>query len=135
MTRLPDVGVLLVAFVACVGCGGAAAQTAGAKPWPTRVVRIVLPGSPGAGSDIIGRVLAQPLTKSFGQTFIIDNRPGAANIIASRALFRAVLSAALCPVARSEMLERLSKPTAITVSKIIKVSVTISAKPAAGFLG
>lgn len=63
------------------------AQT-GAKPstasaYPSRVVRIVLPGSPGAGSDIIGRVLAQPLSKSLGQNFVVDNRPGAANIIAT----------------------------------------------------
>ena len=69
----------------------AVAQTPGAsaKAWPTRVVRIVLPGSPGAGSDIIGRVLAQPLTKSIGQTFIIDNRPGAANIIATEVVAKA----------------------------------------------
>ena len=59
------------------------AQSGSAKAWPTRVVRVVLPGSPGAGSDIIGRILAQPLTKSFGQTFLVDNRPGAANIIAT----------------------------------------------------
>ena len=64
------------------GCGSCA-QSGAIKSWPARVVRIVLPGSPGAGSDIIGRVLAQPLTKSLGQTFIIDNRPGAANIIAT----------------------------------------------------
>lgn len=59
------------------------AQGAAAKAWPNRVVRIVLPGSPGAGSDIIGRVIAAPLSKSLAQSFVIDNRPGAANIIAT----------------------------------------------------
>lgn len=65
------------------------AQSGAAKAWPTRVVRVVLPGSPGAGSDIIGRVLTQPLTKSFGQTFLVDNRPGAANIIATEVVAKA----------------------------------------------
>jgi tripartite-type tricarboxylate transporter receptor subunit TctC len=71
------------------GNASAQAPAASAKGWPTRVVRIVLPGSPGAGSDIIGRVLAQPLTKSLGQNFIIDNRPGAANIIATEVAAKA----------------------------------------------
>lgn len=74
------------AVLLCAGLAGShalAQPAATAKNWPNRVVRIVLPGSPGAGSDIIGRVLAQPLSKSLGQTFIVDNRPGAANIIAT----------------------------------------------------
>lgn len=55
-----------------------------------------------------------------------------ANIMASRALLRAMLPAADCPEERSEILDRVSKPTAITVSRIIKLSVTISAKPDSG---
>ena len=83
--------VFAALFVALLFSSATFAQTtgAGAKPWPTRLVRIVLPGSPGAGSDIIGRVLAQPLTKNLGQTFIIDNRPGAANIIATEVAAKA----------------------------------------------
>ena len=74
-------------IVAVVSTATVYAQTS-VKPstasvYPSRVVRIVLPGSPGAGSDIIGRVLAQPLSKSLGQNFVVDNRPGAANIIAT----------------------------------------------------
>ena len=78
-----------VTFPAGLVVSGAQAQTAGTKPWPVRVVRIVLPGSPGAGSDIIGRIVAQPLARSFGQNFIIDNRPGAANIIATEVVAKA----------------------------------------------
>ena len=78
--------VLLTSPLCMVHAPFAAAQ--GAKPsaaptYPSRVIRIVLPGSPGAGSDIIGRILAQPLSKSLGQNVVIDNRPGAANIIAT----------------------------------------------------
>ena len=53
-----------------------------------------------------------------------------ASIIASRALERATLADEDCPTERSEMLDSVSNPTAITVSKIIKLRVTISAKPA-----
>jgi hypothetical protein len=41
------------------------------------------PSSPGGGADVIGRLIQQELTKTLGQTFIVDNRPGAANIIAT----------------------------------------------------
>ncbi len=46
-------------------------------------MRFVNPSSPGGGADIIARILAQQLTKSMGQNFLNDNRPGAANIIAT----------------------------------------------------
>jgi tripartite-type tricarboxylate transporter receptor subunit TctC len=90
MTKATGLATIAAWFVTLFNSAAFAQTTgSGAKPWPTRVVRIVLPGSPGAGSDIIGRVLAQPLTKSFGQTFIIDNRPGAANIIATEVAAKA----------------------------------------------
>ena len=81
------------AFTWIAGVSPAMAQPAGkpaaANTYPTRVVRIVLPGSPGAGSDIIGRVLAAPLAKSMGQNFVVDNRPGASNIIATELVAKA----------------------------------------------
>ena len=51
--------------------------------YPTRTVRVMNPSSPGGGGDVIARIIQQELTKSLGQTFIVDNRPGAANIIAT----------------------------------------------------
>ena len=59
-----------------------------------------------------------------------------ANISAIRALARATDIALVCPEDRSEMLESVNKPTAMTVNKIISDKVTISAKPlACGGLG
>jgi len=51
--------------------------------YPNKPVRVYNPSSPGGGADVIGRLIQQELTKNLGQTFIVDNRPGAANIIAT----------------------------------------------------
>lgn len=51
--------------------------------YPTKAVRVYNPSSPGGGGDVIARIIQQELSKNLGQTFIVDNRPGAANIIAT----------------------------------------------------
>ena len=55
-----------------------AAQTALAQHYPHKPVRIVVPFSPGAGTDFLARVIAQHLTQAFGQQFIVENRAGGA---------------------------------------------------------
>jgi tripartite-type tricarboxylate transporter receptor subunit TctC len=51
--------------------------------YPIKTVRVYNPSSPGGGGDVIARIIQQELSKNLGQTFIVDNRPGAANIIAT----------------------------------------------------
>ncbi len=48
--------------------------------WPTKTVRIVVPFAPGGGTDYVARITAQKLTERFGQTFLIENKPGAGGV-------------------------------------------------------
>jgi tripartite-type tricarboxylate transporter receptor subunit TctC len=49
----------------------------GAEDWPARPVRLVIPFAAGTTTDSVGRLLAQHLSRAFGQSFVVDNRSGA----------------------------------------------------------
>src|SRR5690348_2018866 len=57
------------------------ALPAAAQNWPDKPVKIVVPFGPGGPADVYARILAQELTETFKQQFIIDNKPGAGAII------------------------------------------------------
>src|SRR4029077_6147806 len=54
-----------------------AAATAVAQEWPTKTVRIIVPFGPGSTPDMVGRLIADHMQQKLGQTFVIENRPGA----------------------------------------------------------
>jgi tripartite-type tricarboxylate transporter receptor subunit TctC len=62
---------------------------AGAQPWPTRTVRMVVPFPPGGGADAMARMLAQKFSEGTGTTFMVDNRPGAGGVIGTELVARA----------------------------------------------
>ncbi len=58
-----------------------AASVAHGQSYPTKSVRLIVPYAPGGIVDYIGRLVAQRLSNSLGQNFVVDNRPGAGGII------------------------------------------------------
>ena len=66
----------------------AAAQAASVQGWPSRVVKLVVPFTPGGGIDSIGRILGARLTEIWGQQVVIENKPGAGGNIASEFVAR-----------------------------------------------
>lgn len=61
----------------------ALAQTAsgGAKGYPSRSIRMIVPWPAGGGTDIVARTVGQKMSENMGQQIVVDNRPGAAAII------------------------------------------------------
>ena len=49
--------------------------------YPNQPIKLIVPFAPGGGSDFIGRFIADKLTKSLGQTVLVDNRPGAGGLL------------------------------------------------------
>lgn len=78
-TRL--LGVALLAAAA----GAAFAQ----MDYPSRPVRIVVPSSPGGGTDILTRLLTPRFSERLGQQVVVDNRPGAGSIIGNEIVAKA----------------------------------------------
>jgi tripartite-type tricarboxylate transporter receptor subunit TctC len=60
-----------------------------AQEWPSRPVTIVVPSSPGGGTDVYARLLAQALGDSLKQQFVVENRPGASGNIGAAAVAKA----------------------------------------------
>lgn len=67
----------------------ATASWADTGVWPNRPVKIVVPFGAGGNTDIIARIIAQDFTGAFGQPFLVENRPGAAGVLAAEAVARA----------------------------------------------
>src|SRR6266850_813618 len=58
-----------------------AALGASAHDWPSKPVRFIVPYPPGGGTDVIARIVQQPLSEAFGQPIVIENRGGAGGVV------------------------------------------------------
>jgi tripartite-type tricarboxylate transporter receptor subunit TctC len=63
--------------------GVSIAGLAHAQSWPTKPIKLIVPYPPGGGTDVIARIVQEPLAKELGQQVIIDNRGGAGGSIGS----------------------------------------------------
>jgi len=66
-----------------------AAFTTAYAAYPDKTVSVVVPWAPGGTTDILARMLSESLTKTLGQTFIIENKPGASGNIGSNTVAKA----------------------------------------------
>jgi len=78
MVKMVNARLWLLMMSSCLLSGAVSAQT-----WPTKVVRMVTGSVAGGGADITGRPIAQRMSELLKQQVIIDNRPGAAGLLAN----------------------------------------------------
>jgi tripartite-type tricarboxylate transporter receptor subunit TctC len=67
----------------------AEAATSGAPVYPARPVRVVVPQSAGGSTDLVARIVVQRMGDAMGQTFVVDNRPGAGSLNGTEAVAKA----------------------------------------------
>jgi len=79
----------IIFICAVVLMGSIPARQATAQSWPSQPIRLINPLSAGSGPDILSRIIADELSRALGQPVIVDNRPGAANVLATQAAARA----------------------------------------------
>jgi tripartite-type tricarboxylate transporter receptor subunit TctC len=60
-----------------------------AQDWPTKTVRIVVPFGPGSTPDMVARLIADRLQQKLGQSFVIENKPGASGNLGTDAVAKA----------------------------------------------
>lgn len=72
-----------------LACAVAAPLAPAQDKWPVKPMRLIVPFTPSAASDVLGRIVAARLSDMYGQQFVIDNRPGAGGLIGSDLLRQA----------------------------------------------
>ncbi len=77
----------LFASIVCMGLVTFVSQ-AQSQEYPSRPIKLVIPQAPGSGADLVGRMLAEHMSKTLKQSVVVDNKPGANGIIASQSVQR-----------------------------------------------
>jgi tripartite-type tricarboxylate transporter receptor subunit TctC len=62
---------------------------AAAQEWPARTVRVIVPFGAGSTPDLVGRLIADRLTQRLGQTFVVEDKPGASGNLGTDAVAKA----------------------------------------------
>ena len=60
-----------------------------AQPYPNHPIKLLVPFTPGGGTDQLARIVAQKMSENMGQQIIVDNRPGGNTLVATEAVVRA----------------------------------------------
>jgi tripartite-type tricarboxylate transporter receptor subunit TctC len=73
--------IVTALLLALLGLAAAPKRDAVAQDWPQRPVRLIVPYAAGGGTDLVARVLAQRLGETLGQSFVVENKPGASGML------------------------------------------------------
>ena len=76
----------LLASAAAAFFGAAFAGEAAAQAYPNRPIKVMVPFTPGGGTDILARIVAAKMVENMGSPVVVENRPGANTIVATEAL-------------------------------------------------
>jgi tripartite-type tricarboxylate transporter receptor subunit TctC len=83
--------VVLTGLAAAALCSSASAQ-----PYPAKPIRVIVPATPGGGTDVPARIVTQALTDELNWRFVLDNRGGASGRIGTELAARAPPTAIRC---------------------------------------
>ena len=84
MSKRYAFGVMAAALLLLnLGCQGISRAQEPPPGYPARPIRIIVPVVPGGGLDILCRTIGQMLTERWGQSVIVDNRPGGGTVLAT----------------------------------------------------
>jgi tripartite-type tricarboxylate transporter receptor subunit TctC len=78
-------GIFILGFILMAG---SIANPVLAQTWPSKPIRLVIAQAPGSATDVISRVVANPLSESLGQPIVIDARPGAGGVLGTEVAAR-----------------------------------------------
>src|SRR5688500_16298952 len=76
-----DVAAVALVVGACFAAAGAPAI---AQSYPTRVIKMIVPFTPGSPNDVMARLLTQHLQPRLGQAFVVENKPGGGTTIGTK---------------------------------------------------
>jgi tripartite-type tricarboxylate transporter receptor subunit TctC len=128
-------------LIRCFVLAFLAAGSAHAQDWPNKPVRFIVPYPPGGGTDVIARIVQEPLSRALGQPMLIENRGGAGGAVGTEAAVRSAPDGytflfTLSSHTINQLLYKLSydvEKDLVAVSTVASLPQIIAANPASPF--